>query len=107
MNLYRSLLWWLALAVIGALAWTWFAEDLGDVVIRFRGWTATTTLAYFLVAWGLAWFALWALWWLLRLPLRAWRRRARQLARNRLVSGFEAFHQGRWQRAESLAAKAT
>lgn len=106
MNPYRTLLWWLALAVVGALAWTWFAQDPGDVVIRFRGWTVTTTLAYFVVAWGLAWFALWALSWLLRLPLRAWRRRARQLARNRLVSGFEAFHQGRWARAESLAAKA-
>ena len=106
MNLYRSLVWWLALAVLGALAWTWFAEDMGDVVIRFRGWTVTTTLAYLLIGWALLWFALWGLWWLLRLPLRAWRRRARQLARNRLVSAFEAFHQGRWPRAGSLAAKA-
>lgn len=106
MNLYRSLLWWLALAALGALGWTWFSEDMGDVVIRFRGLTYTTTLAYLVIAWGLLWFAIWAVWWLLRLPLRAWRRRARQLARNRLVSGLEAMHQGRWQRAESLALKA-
>jgi HemY protein len=105
-NLYRSLLWWLALAALGALAWNWFSQDLGDVVVRFRGWTLTTTLAYFIVGWGLLWFGLWSLWWLLRLPVRAWRRRARQLARNRLVSGFEAFHQGRWARAETLAVKA-
>ena len=39
MNLYRSLLWWLALAVLGALAWHWFSQDLGDVVVRFRGLT--------------------------------------------------------------------
>lgn len=107
MNFYRSLLWWLALAALGALGWSWFSQDLGDVVIRFRGKTYWTTLAYLVIAWGLLWFALWALWWLLRLPLRAWRRRARQLARNRLVSGFEAFHQGRWSRAGTLAAKAT
>ncbi len=106
MNLYRSLLWWLALAALGALGWTWFSQDLGDVVIRFRGVTYTTTLAYLVVAWVLLWFTLWALWWLLRLPVRAWRRRARELARNRLVSSLEALHQGRWQRAESLAVKA-
>ncbi|MFY2763903.1 heme biosynthesis HemY N-terminal domain-containing protein [Arenimonas sp. MALMAid1274] len=106
MNLYRSLLWWLALAVLGAFAWSVFSQDLGDVVVRFRGLTYTTTLAYFVLAWGLAWFLIWALWWLLQLPLRAWRRHARQQARNRLVSGLEALHQGRWARAESLLAKA-
>lgn len=107
MNLYRSLLWWLALAVMGALAWHWFSQDLGDVVVRFRGLTYTTTLAYFVLAWGLLWFGLWALWWLLRLPFKAWRRHAHRLARNRLVSGLEALHQGRWQRAEQLLVKAT
>lgn len=106
MNLYRSLLWWLALAVLGALGWHWFSQDLGDVVVRYRGLTYTTTLAYFVLAWGLLWFALWALWWLLRLPFKAWRRHAHTLARNRLVSGLEALHQGRWQRAEQLLAKA-
>lgn len=106
MTLYRSLLWWLALAVLGALGWHWFSQDLGDVVVRFRGLTYTTTLAYFVLAWGLLWFGLWVLWWLLRLPLRAWRRHAHQLARSRLVSGLEALHQGRWQRAEQLLAKA-
>ena len=107
MNLYRSLLWWLALAALGALGWSWFSQDMGDVVVRFRGLTYTTTLAYFVLAWGLLWFALWGLWWLLKLPIQAWRRHARQQARNRLVSGLEALHQGRWQRAESLLAKAS
>ena len=106
MNLYRSLLWWLALAALGALGWSWFSQDMGDVVVRFRGLTYTTTLAYFVIAWGLLWFGLWGLWWLLNLPIQAWRRHARQQARNRLVSGLEALHQGRWQRAESLLSKA-
>ena len=102
MNLYRSLLWWLALAVLGALGWHWFSQDLGDVVIRFRGLTYTTTLAFLVVAWALLWFGLWTLGWLLGLPLRAWRRHARTQARNRLVSGLEALHQGRWARAADL-----
>ena len=106
MNLYRSLLWWLALAALGALGWTWFSQDLGDVVVRFRGLTYTTTLAYFVIGWALLWFALWALVWLLKLPVQAWRRHARQLARSRLATGLEALHQGRWQRAESLLLKA-
>jgi len=50
MNLYRTLVWWLVLAALGALAWSWFAEDLGDVVVRFRGLTYTTTLAYLVLA---------------------------------------------------------
>lgn len=106
MNLYRSLLWWLALAALGALGWTWFSQDLGDVVVRFRGYTYTTTLAYVVLAWALLWFSLWALWWLLSLPLVAWRRHARQQARNRLVSGLDALHQGRWPRADTLLTKA-
>ncbi len=106
MNLYRSLLWWLALALLGALAWHWFSQDLGDVVVRFRGLTYTTTLAFFVVAWIALWLGLWALWWLLGLPLRAWRRHARTQARNRLVSGLEALHQGRWARAAGLLGKA-
>lgn len=107
MNLYRSLLLWLALAVLGALGWHWFSQDLGDVVIRFRGLTYTTTLAFLVVAWALLWFGLWTLGWLLGLPLRAWRRHARTQARNRLVSGLEALHQGRWARAAGLLGKAS
>ncbi|KFN50638.1 heme biosynthesis HemY N-terminal domain-containing protein [Arenimonas composti] len=106
MSGYRTLVLWLALAALGALGWSWFAQDLGDVVIRFRGWTVTTTLFYALVAWLLLWFLVWALAWVIRLPLRAWRRHARLQARNRLVSGMEALHEGRWTRAESLLAKA-
>lgn len=106
MKLYRTLLLWLALAVLGALAWHWFSQDLGDVVVRFRGLTYTTTLAFALAAWILLWFLLWALWWLVKLPIRAWRRHARAQARNRLVNGLEALHQGRWARAASLLERA-
>jgi HemY protein len=105
-SFYRSLLIGLLLAVLGALAWQLLTPDLGDVVIRWHQRTLTTTVAFFLFAWLLLWFALATAWWLLRLPFRAWRRMARRQARNRLLTGLDALHQGRWVRAESLLLKA-
>jgi HemY protein len=105
-NFFRTLLWWLLLAAFGALAFDLLSPDLGDVLIRWRGFTVTTTLAFFLVAWGLLWFALWTLWTLLRLPFTAWQRLAQSQARKRLVNGLIALHEGRHVRAESLLDKA-
>jgi HemY protein len=105
-NLYRSLLWWLFLAGLGALAYHVLAPDLGEVVVRWHEQTLTTTVAFALVAWGLLWFGLWTLWYLVRLPFHAWRRMARRQARTRLATGLLALHEGRWARAESLLAAA-
>lgn len=106
MNVYRTLLWWLALALLGALLWDWLATDPGTVVVQLRGKTITTTVAFALAAWALAWFVLWAVWWLLRLPLRIWRRHTRNRERLRLISGLEAMQQSDWGRAGSLLEKA-
>lgn len=106
MNLYRSLLWWLFLAGLGALAYHVLAPDLGEVVVRWHQQTLTTTVAFALLAWGLLWFGLWTLWYLLRLPFHAWRRLARRQARTRLATGLLALHEGRWARAESLLSAA-
>ena len=106
MNFYRSLLWWLFLAGLGALAYHVLAPDLGEVVVRWHRQTLTTTVAFFLVAWGVLWFGLWTLWYLVRLPFHAWRRLARRQARTRLATGLIALHEGRWARAESLLAAA-
>jgi HemY protein len=106
MNFYRSLLWWLFLACLGALAYHVLAPDLGEVIVRWHEQTLTTTVAFALVAWGLLWFGLWTLWYLLRLPFHAWRRMARRQARTRLATGLVALHEGRWARAESLLAAA-
>ena len=95
MSFFRTLLWWLLLAVLGALAWEQFAPDPGQVLVRWHGTTVVfMSLAVFLAAWALAWFALWALWTLLRLPFTAWHRLAQQQARNRLVNGLLAVHEG-------------
>lgn len=106
MNLFRTLLWWLLLAAFGALAWELLSPDLGEVLIRWHGTTITTTVAFFLVTWALLWFAMWMLWTVLSLPFTAWQRLAQAQARNRLVNGLIALHEGRHARAESLLEKA-
>jgi uncharacterized protein HemX len=53
---FRTLLWWLLLAALGALAYELLARDLGEVVLRWHGITLTTTVAFALLAWGLLWF---------------------------------------------------
>ncbi|HEX5755306.1 MAG TPA: heme biosynthesis HemY N-terminal domain-containing protein [Arenimonas sp.] len=106
MNLYRTLLWWLLLALVGALAWEWMASDPGELIVRMRGQTITTSVAFALAVWIVLWVALWALWWLARLPLQAWRQHRQRQARNRLIAGLEALQQGRWRRAGDLLEKA-
>ncbi len=106
MKFFRTLLWWLLLAAFGALAWQLLSPDLGEALIRWHGTTVTTTVAFLLLAWALLWFAAWMLWTLLRLPFTAWQRLAQAQARNRLVSGLAALHEGRHARAESLLEKA-
>lgn len=106
MNFYRNLLWWLLLAALGALMWEWLTPDLGEVLIRWKGTTITTTVAFALIAWALLWFFLWGLWSVLRLPFRAWKRLAQRQARSRLVNGLMALHEGHYHRAENLLIKA-
>ena len=107
MSFFRTLLWWLLLALLGALAWEQFSPDPGQVLVRWHGTTVVfMSLAVFLAAWGLAWFALWALWTLLRLPFTAWQRLAAQQARNRLLNGLLAEQEGRHGRAGALLEKA-
>ena len=106
MSLYRSFLWWLLLAALGALAWDLLQPDFGEVVIRWHGTTVTTTVAFFLFACILLLFALWLLWTVLRFPYNAWQAYAHKQARSRLNSGLTAFYEGRYGRAQSLLLKA-
>ena len=53
MSAFRTLLWWLLLAALGALAYELLARDLGEVVLRWHGFTLTTTVAFALLAWAL------------------------------------------------------
>lgn len=106
MNLFRNLLFWILLAIIGALAWHLLAQDPGHVLVRYRGWDYTTNLLWVSMAVVAGLFALWLLWALVATPLRAFRRRRERRSRERLGSGLEALHQGHYARAEKLLPQA-
>lgn len=106
MSHFRTLLWWLLLAAFGALAWELLSLDVGELVIRWHGTTLTTTVAFALIAWLVLWVVAWALWTLLNLPFVGWQRLAQRQARNRLVNGLVALHEGRHARAIALLDRA-
>jgi len=107
MNLFRNLLLWIALALAGALiAQLLLAQEPGYVLVRWRGYDYTTTVAKGAALLFAAAFALWLLWTLLSLPFRAWGRHRDRRARARIGEGFDALHQGHYVRAEKLLAQA-
>ncbi len=105
MNLFRHLLFWLLLALVGALLAQALVQDPGFVLVRYLGTTVESTLAGGLSMLGAALFALWLLWKVVGLPFRLWRQRRERNARTRLGDGFDALHQGRYAQAETLLSK--
>jgi HemY protein len=102
MNLFRHLLFWIVLAIAGALVAQLLAQDPGFVLVRYRGTRYETTLAAGLLLVAAAALAVWLLWKLVRLPFRLWRQRRERIARARLGDGLDALHQGYYARAETL-----
>lgn len=106
MTLFRNLLLWIALAIVGALAWHLLAQDPGYVLVRYRGTDYTTTVLWAAVGLIVALFALWLLWSAIALPFRAWRGHRTRQSHARLGGGLEALHHGHYARAEKLLAQA-
>ena len=106
MNVFRGLIWCLLLAAVGVVAWESLASDMGFVLIRWHGKIIETTVAYGFIFWLLVSVSLWSLWFLARLPFNAWQALAKKQARSRLINGMQAFHEGRYARAENLLLKA-
>jgi HemY protein len=106
MNLFRNLLFWIVLALVGALLAQLLLADPGYVLVRFRGSDYTTTVASGLLILLGALLALWLSWTLLALPLRSWRRHRDQRARARLGEGLDALHHGHYERAHRLLVQA-
>ena len=73
MNLFRNLLFWLLLALAGALLAQVLVQDPGFVLVRYLGTTVESTLVGGLLMLGTVLFALWLLWKLAALPFRLWR----------------------------------
>ncbi len=106
MNLFRTLLFWILLALAGALSAQLLLQDPGYVLVRYLGTTIEASLAGALVLLGGALFALWLLWKVLSWPFRLWRLRRERAARTRLAEGLDALHHGRYAEAETLLAQA-
>ena len=106
MNLFRNLLFWIVLALVGALLAQLLMQDPGYVLVRYRGSDYTTTVASALLIVLVATAGVWLSWKVLTLPLRAWRERRNQRSRARLGEGLDALHHGHYGRAEKLLAQA-
>src|SRR3546814_17695461 len=94
MNLFRNLLFWIVLALVGALLAQLLLADPGSVLVRYRGTDYTTTVAAGLLILLGVLFALWLVWTLVPLPFRAWRGPRDTPSRTRLGRGLEAAHPG-------------
>jgi HemY protein len=107
MNLFRLLLLWLVLALVGALAaQLLLSQDPGYVLVRWRGYDYTTTVLVAAAVLFAGAFCFWLLWTLIALPFRAWGRHREARARARIGDGLEALRQGHWSRAEKLLSQA-
>lgn len=106
MNLFRNLLFWIVLALVGALAAQLLVQDPGKVVVTYGGMNYFTNVpkALLMLVGGL--LALWLVWKALSLPFVAMRRHRKKQARARLIDGLDALHQGHWTRAEKSLAQA-
>ena len=106
MNLFRNVLLWLLLAVLGALLAQLLLQDPGYVLVRYRGSDYTTTVAAGIGILLAILFAIVVLWKLLRLPFRAWKRHRERQARAKLTDGLAAYQRGDYARAEALLKQA-
>ncbi len=102
MNLFRSLLFWIILALAGALVAQLLAQDPGEVIVNFSDWSYRKSLSYTLLLLIVAVMAIWVAWRVLSAPFVILRRRRKKAARMRLIDGLEAVHQGHWSRGEKL-----
>lgn len=107
MSLFRNLLFWIVLALLGALVAQLLLADPGYVLVRFRGYDYETTVAAVALVGVVALAALWLLWKLLTLPFRSLRAHRDRRARARLGEGLDAYHRGHYERAEKLLAEAS
>ena len=105
-NLFRTLLFWLLLAIAGAVLAQFLLRDPGFVQVRYLGTTVEMTLVGVALVAIAAGFALWLLWTTLGWPLRLWRRRRERAARAVLAEGLDALHHGRWAEAEAIFVRA-
>lgn len=102
MALFRNVLFWIVLALVGALLAQVLMSDPGYVLVRYRGTDYTTTVASAVLILVAVLAGAWLLWTLLTLPFRSWRGYRDRRARARLGEGLQALHHGHYERAGKL-----
>ncbi|MFC3814298.1 heme biosynthesis protein HemY [Lysobacter sp. GCM10012299] len=107
MNIFRNLLFWIVLALAGALVAQVLLQDPGYVLVRYGGNDYTTNVPKGAALLLLLAAGLWLLWKLLSLPFAAMRRHRKRQARAQLIDGLSALDQGQWARAEKLLDQAS
>jgi len=107
LNLFRNVLFWIVLALVGALVAQLLVLDPGYVLVRYGGNDYTTNVPKAIALLIVALVVLWLLWKLATLPFTAMRRHRRRQSRARLIDGFDAVHRGEWSRAEKLLEQAS
>lgn len=106
MNARNHLMTWLVVALLAVIVGQWLLADPGYMLVRFRGYDYTTTVAAAVIGTAVALFVLWLLVKLVTLPFRSWRAHRDRRARVRLGEGLEALHSGHYDRAGKLLAAA-
>ncbi|MFL6591466.1 MAG: heme biosynthesis HemY N-terminal domain-containing protein [Luteimonas sp.] len=102
MALFRNVLFWIVLALVGALLAQVLMSDPGYVLVRYRGTDYTTTVASAVLILLAVLAGAWLVWTLLTLPFRRWRGYRDRRARARLGEGLQALHHGHYERAGKL-----
>ena len=100
MNLFRNLLFWIALALLGALVAQLLVNDPGYVLVRYGGYDYTMTLVGGLLFAVGSLLVLWLAWKVLSLPFVAVSRHRQRQARAHLTQGLLDLEHGHWARAE-------
>lgn len=106
MNVFRNLVAWLVVALLAVLAAQWLLAEPGYVLVRFRGYDYTTTVATAAIWTVCLLVVAWLVLKLATLPFRSWRAHRDRRARLRLGEGLEALHRGDYDRAGKLLAAA-
>lgn len=106
MKIFGSVLFWIVLFLLGALAAQFLLQDTGSVLIRYGGSDYTTSVPAAAAALLGALIVLVLLWRLVTLPFRAYAARRTRVARSRLGDGLLALDRGEYTRAEKLLAQA-
>lgn len=102
----RTVLFWIVLALLGALAAQLLMSEPGYVLVRYGGTDYTTTVAYAVAGIIGALLLLWLLWLAVTTPLRSWRERQAGRRQARTAQGLDALELGEYERAEKLLLQA-